>query len=255
MIRLITRRYLAKTAGAVLLGSVWRSARADGQKTYLVGSTATGVPFSFLDLKTNQLTGAMVDIVRAIAQDAGLKIDMRVMAFGALLPSLLSRKIDIISAAMLKTPAREKVVDFSEPVYSYGGGLIVPARDTRDYRRIEDLKGLTVGVQVGTRFFDQLQAAGAKEVKTYDNLIEMLGDLSAGRIDAAYGDAPIFAYQVSQARMKKARFVRSFQPPSVEQVCLVVRKGDAELLGRLNPAVQRIRSGAIKSAIERWSLN
>ncbi|MGD0435601.1 MAG: ABC transporter substrate-binding protein [Bryobacteraceae bacterium] len=251
-IRAVTRRSVLQAAAAALLRG---RALAAGPKTYLVGSTATGVPFSFMDLKTNTLTGAMVDIVRAIALDADLRIEMRIMAFGALLPSLLSGKIDIISAAMLKTPAREKVVDFSEPVYSYGGGLIVPARDTREYRKIEDLKGLVVGAQVGTRFFDQLRTAGAKEVKTYDNLIEMLGDLSVGRIDAAYGDAPIFAYQISQARTRKVRFVQSFKPPTIEEVCLVVRKGDAELLGRLNASVRRIKSGAIKSAIERWSLN
>ena len=40
-------------------------------KTYIVGSTATGVPFSFIDVKTNTLTGAMVDIVKAVAADAG----------------------------------------------------------------------------------------------------------------------------------------------------------------------------------------
>jgi len=223
-------------------------------KTYIVGSTATGVPFSFIDVKTNTLTGAMVDIVKAVAADAGLQIDVRVTAFAALIPSLTSRKIDIISAAMLKTAAREKVVDFSEPVYSYGAGLVVLANDTRNYQRIEDLKGLTVGVQVGTRFFEQLQSAGAKQVKTYDSLMDMLLDLSVERINAAYGDAPIFAYELGQLKVQKARLAKSFKPPSIEDVCLVVRKGEPELLGRLNAAVKRIQTTKIKAIIDRWGL-
>lgn len=223
-------------------------------KTYIVGSTATGVPFSFIDVKTNMLTGAMVDIVKAVAGEASLQIDLRVTAFAALIPSLTSGKIDIISAAMLKTTAREKVVDFSEPVYSYGAGLVVLVNDTKNYQRIEDLKGLTVGVQVGTRFFEQLQAAGAKQVKTYDSLMDMLRDLSVERINAAYGDAPILAYELGQLKVQKARLAQSFKPPSIEDVCLVVRKNELELLGRLNAAVKRIKGTKIKGIIDRWGL-
>jgi len=247
----MTRRSALEIA-LVSCGARW--GRCAG-KTYLVGSTATGVPFSFIDVKTNTLTGAMVDIVKAVAGDAGLQIDVRVTAFAALIPSLTSGKIDIISAAMLKTAAREKVVDFSDPVYSYGAGLVVPVTDTRNYQRIEDLKGQTVGVQVGTRFFEQLQAAGAKQVKTYDNLMDMLRDLSVERISAAYGDAPILAYELGQLKVQKARLVKSFKPPSIEDVCLVVRKDEAELLGRLNAAVKRIKTTKVKAIIDRWGLS
>jgi polar amino acid transport system substrate-binding protein len=247
-----TRRSVLERAVACFAA---RYAWAIAKKTYVVGSTATGVPFSFIDIKTNALTGAMVEIVKAVAQEAGFQIDLRVTTFAALIPSLTSRKIDIISAAMLKTPARDKVVDFSEPVYSYGAGLMVSAHDAREYRKIEDLKGMTVGVQVGTRFFDQLQATGAKQVKTYDSLMDMLRDLSVERINAAYGDAPIFAYEVSQGKAPKARFVKSFRPPSVEDVCLVVRKGESELLGQINASVKRIKATKIKAIIDRWSLS
>ena len=231
-----------------------RRSPAASEKTYIVGSTATGVPFTFIDVKTNTLTGAMVDIMKAIAADAGFQIDLRATAFGALIPSLTTKKIDIISAAMLKTPARAKVVDFSEPVYSYGAGIVVPVRFPRAYKNIEDLRGVAVGVQVGTRFFEQLQAAGVKEIKTYDNLMEMLGDLSVGRIGAAYGDAPIFAYEIAQAKIQSARVAAEFQAPSVEDVCLVVRKGDAELLGRIDTSIKRLKTTTIKAILDRWGL-
>jgi len=238
----------------VLFAVAPRRAQAASGRTYIVGSTATGVPFTFIDVKTNTLTGAMVDIMKAIAADAGFQIDLRATAFGALIPSLTTKKIDIIAAAMLKTPARAKVVDFSEPVYSYGAGIVVPARGSRDYKTIQDLRGVAVGVQVGTRFFEQLQSAGVKEIKTYDNLMEMLGDLSVGRIGAAYGDAPIFAYQIAQAKIHSARVAKEFQPPSVEDVCLVARKGDTELLGRLDASVKRLKTTIIKAILDRWGL-
>jgi len=231
-----------------------RRSPAASRKTYIVGSTATGVPFTFIDVKTNTLTGAMVDIMKAIAADAGFQIDLRATAFGALIPSLTTGKIDIISAAMLKTPARAKVVDFSEPLYSYGAGIVVPVRDAKNFKNIEELRGVAVGVQVGTRFFEQLQAAGVKEIKTYDNLMEMLGDLSVGRIGAAYGDAPIFAYEIARTKIQSARVAAEFQSPSVEDVCLVVRKGDAELLGRIDTSIKRLKTTTIKAILDHWGL-
>lgn len=146
----------------------------------VVGSTATGVPFSFIDMRTHEVTGAMIDIVRAVAAEAGFQVETRVTAFAALIPSLTARKIDIISAAMLRTPAREAVVAFSDPVYAYGGALAVRADDTASYRRLSDLRGRRVGAQVGTRFVDQLAGANVDDVRTYDNLADCLRDLAAG---------------------------------------------------------------------------
>ncbi len=197
----------------------------------------------------------MIDIVKAIAADAGFPVEVRVTSFAALIPSLTSRKIDIISAGMLKTAAREKVVAFSLPVFSYGGGLVVPTSDQKEYRSIADLQGMTVGVQVGTRFYDQLQTSGAREVKTYDNLMDMLMDLSTRRIQVAYGDAPIFAYQMAQARMRAARLVKTFRPPSIEDVCLVVRKDDRDLLDRIDVSITRIKPTKIRAILDRWSVS
>jgi uncharacterized iron-regulated membrane protein len=242
-----TRRAIVQSVPAILLD-------AANPRPYIVGSTATGVPFSFVDLKTSQPSGAMIDIVKAIAADAGFAIELRVTSFSALIPSLTSHKIDVISAGMLRTAAREKVVAFSQPVFSYGGGLVVPASDKKEYRTIADLQGMTVGVQVGTRFYDQLQTSGAREVKTYDNLMDMLMDLSTRRIQAAYGDAPIFAYQMAQARMRAARLVTTFRPPSIEEVCLVVRRDDHDLLARINASIARTKITKIGAILDRWSL-
>jgi polar amino acid transport system substrate-binding protein len=249
----MTRRTALQTAAIMLAVRPPRVLAAPG-RTFIVGSTATGVPFSFIDVKSNTLTGAMVDIMKAIEADSGFQIDLRVTAFGALIPSLTTKKIDIISAAMLRTPARSKVVDFSDPVYAYGAGIVVPSASGREYRNVEDLRGLAVGVEVGTRFFEQLTAAGVQRIKTYDNLMEMLGDLSVGRIGAAYGDAPIFAYQIAQARIRSARLASEFRPPSVEDVCLVVRKGDTELLERINVSIRRLKATAIQAVLKHWGL-
>src|ERR1700731_1958085 len=99
-------------------------ARAEDQ-VLKVGSTPTGIPFTFLDTKTNTIEGVMVDLIKEIGKDAGFKVEIEGMQFSTLIPSLTSNKIDIIPAAMFITAPRKEVVDFSDPVYGYGEGLLV----------------------------------------------------------------------------------------------------------------------------------
>ena len=133
---------------------------ASAQQVLKVGSTPTGMPFTFLDTKTNTIQGVMVDLITEVGKDAGFQVQIEPMQFSTLIASLTSSKIDIISAAMFITAARKEVIDFSEPVYTYGEGLLVPKTDTKDYTKPEDLKGEVVGAQVGTAFVDALKKIG-----------------------------------------------------------------------------------------------
>ncbi|WP_233586536.1 ABC transporter substrate-binding protein [Caulobacter sp. 602-1] len=248
-----TRRTLMAMSGAALaLGACGRKSGAPG--ALVVGSTATGAPFSFLDLKTNQLTGAMIDIAHAVAAKAGLAIRIQTTTFAALVPSLTARKIDMIAAGILRTPEREKVVAFTDPVYAYGGGVVTAQGQTRPIRALADLKGLSVGAQVGTRFVDQLAQAGVTDVKTYDNLGDILQDLGNGRIAAGYGDAPILAHRLRTTPNAALRLAPDFTPPSREDVCLLVRRDDPALLAKLNAAIGQIKATEIAAILTKWSL-
>ena len=97
-----------------------------------------GVPFTFLDVKSNSIQGMMVDAITAAGKSAGFRVDVQQTVFSALIPSLTTQKIDIISAAMLKTPVRQQVVDFSDTVYTFGEGLIVKADDPACARAVLD---------------------------------------------------------------------------------------------------------------------
>src|SRR5690348_6848132 len=173
-------------------------ARAD-DKVLKVGSTPTGIPFTFLDTKTNTIEGVMVDLIKEIGKDAGFKVEIEGMQFSTLIPSLTSNKIDIIAAAMYITPPRKEVIDFSGPVYTYGEGLIVPKSDTKDYKEFADLKGADVGAQKGTAFIEPLQKTSLfTDVKIYDTIPAILSDVNTGRLKAGFADKPILAYNLKQ---------------------------------------------------------
>ncbi|EZI28291.1 ABC transporter substrate-binding protein [Pseudomonas extremaustralis] len=229
---------------------------AESAPSYKVGATASGSPFTFLDIKSNSIQGVMVDVAQAVGKAGGFTSQIEQTNFAALIPSLTSGKLDFIAAGMLKTEERTKVVDFSAPVYAYGEGLIVRADDNAAYPDLTPLKGQVVGVQAGTIFYDQLNKLGIfKEIRTYDSIGEMVRDLSLGRIKAAVGDQPVVAYQISQKLFKGVKLAPDYVPTHVGDVCLVVRKGDAQTLERLNTAIASIKAdGTLNSILKKWGL-
>src|SRR5215510_14420704 len=219
---------------------------ASAQTVVKVGSTPTGIPFTFLDTKTNSIQGVMVDLITEIGKDAGFTVQIEPMQFSTLIASLTSNKIDIISAAMFITPARKEVVDFSDPIYTYGEGLVVPKSDTKAYASQDDLKGETVGAQVGTAFVDALKKSGLfADVKAYDTIPDILRDVNAGRLKAGYGDYPILAYNLKQGGFPEVRLVDGYKAVTVGSVGIGVRKGDSALLGKINASLAKLKANGI----------
>ncbi len=212
---------MALAAAAVMVTSVAATAQ---DKPLKVGSTPTGVPFTFLDAKTNSIQGIMVDIIRDVAADAGFKVEIEGMSFSTLIPSLTGNKIDIIAAAMYITPPRQEVVDFSRPIYTYGEGLIVAKKDTKEYTKL-----------------------------IYDNIPAILSDVNAGRIQAGFADKPIVAYNLQQGAFADTRLVKGYVSTLSGSVGIGVRKGDAALLKRINTSLEKLqKNGTIDKILAKW---
>jgi len=248
---------LKKLAVALALsGLTLFGAKAD-DKVLKVGSTPTGIPFTFLDTKTNTIEGVMVDLIKAIGNDAGFKVEIEGMQFSTLIPSLTGNKIDIIAAAMYITAPRKEVIDFSGPVYTYGEGLIVPKADGKDYKEFADLKGETVGAQKGTAFVEPLQKTGLfPEVKIYDNIPAILANVNTGRLKAGFADKPILAYNLKQGLFPEVRLVNSYVSTITGSVGIGVRKSDGELLAKINASLDKLsKDGTLKKILEKWGLD
>ncbi|MDQ2780818.1 MAG: ABC transporter substrate-binding protein [Pseudomonadota bacterium] len=223
-------------------------------KVLKVGSTPTGVPFTFLDTKTNSIQGIMIDLINAIATDAGFKVEIDPIPFSALIPSLTSNKIDIIAAAMYITPTRAEVIDFSKPIYTYGEGLIVPKKDTRNYTKLEEMKGYTVGAQKGTAYVEPLVKSGLfADVKIYDSIPAIMSDVNNGRIQAGFADKPIVGYNLQQGMFSESRLVQNYQSTMTGSVGIGVRKTDGELLKRINTSLEKLqKNGTVDKILAKW---
>ena len=102
----------------------------------------------------------------AIGEKMGTKVEVKSLGFDALIPALRSGQIDMIASGMDATPERQKQVSFTEPYFQDGYSVVV-RKDNTNINGFDDLKGRTVGSQVGTKGVDLATEAGAT-VKQYD---------------------------------------------------------------------------------------
>jgi ABC-type amino acid transport substrate-binding protein len=87
-----------------------------------------------------------IDIARKIAERLGVDLEVQDMKFSALIEAVKRDNVDIVIADMAITPEREKQV-----LFSYRIKWTPPSSEEgANIRSIDDLRGKTVGVQVGT---------------------------------------------------------------------------------------------------------
>jgi polar amino acid transport system substrate-binding protein len=116
------------------------------------------------------------------------------------------------------------------------------------------MRGVTAGVQVGTVYIEPLRAAGL-EVRTYDSVADIMRDVSLGRIQAGFGDAPIVSYQIAQGTFRGVRLLSDYRPSVVGSIALGTRKGDTALMTRLNAGLAAVKGdGSFDRLITQWNL-
>jgi polar amino acid transport system substrate-binding protein len=232
---------------------------ASAQTAIRVGGTPTSAPFTYLDTKTNQIDGLMVDIAKGVAQKAGLQLQFEPMAFSALIGSLTTNRIDLISAGMFITDARKQVVDFSQPVFSFGEGLIASKKDNTAYTGFADMSGKRIGVSIGTATVELVNKANEQykfaEVKLYDSATELIADLNNGRIDLVALDLPISVQAEKSGNYPNIKVVRTYKPAKVGEVGLATRKGDTALLNKVNAAITQMKAdGSLDAILKKWGI-
>ncbi|GHB14983.1 amino acid ABC transporter substrate-binding protein [Salinicola rhizosphaerae] len=242
----LVRHALALGVGAVVaFGAV--SAQAD---TLRVGMSGGYYPFTYVE--QDQLKGFEVDLMNAIGEITGDDVKFVTASFSGLAGMLDSNRIDTIANQITITPERQKKYLFSEP-YVYDGAQVVVRKGNDEIHGVEDLKGKTVAVNLGSNYeqlLEELPYADEINIKTYDSNIEQ--DVALGRADAFVMDR-VSATQV--IKDKPLPLQLAGQPFSKIENAYPFRDDDAgkALRDRVNDALAQLRdSGKLSEISEKW---
>ena len=226
------------------------STEAPGEAAGGVLTMATNAefpPYEFHD--GGEIVGIDVEIAEAIAEKLGMTLEIEDIAFDSIIPEVDSGKADIGLAGMTVSEDRLKNVDFSEPYTTASQVIIV--KNESDIAGPDDLAGKYIGVQLGTTgdiYASDYEEEGST-IERYSKGFEAVQAMMQGKIDAVVIDlepAKVFVSENEGIKILDEAL-------TVEEYAIAVKKGNTELVEKLNGALAELKdSGELQAIIDKY---
>ena len=221
-----------------------------GAETIRVGMSGGYFPFTFV--KSDELQGFEVDFLNAVAAETGDTAEFNTMAFSGLIGALQAGRIDTVANQITITPEREAKFVFTQP-YVYDGAQVVVREGNDKIKEVEDLRGKTVAVNLGSNFeqlLRELPFASEITIKTYESNIEQ--DTALGRVDAFVMDRVSSAQVIAESPLP---LQLAGQPFSEIRNALPFRNDETgrAMRDRVDAAITKLKeNGTLRRISEKW---
>jgi len=234
----------AETTAADTAAAETTAAPAAGGKL-VMATNAEFPPYEYHD--NNQIVGIDVDIATAIARELGMELEVEDISFDAIIPAVQSGKADFGAAGMTVNDDRKVNVDFTN-TYAKATQVIIVKQDS-DIATVDDLAGKTIGVQLGTTGDIYAEDIEGATLERYNKGFEAVQALLQDKIDAVVIDgepAKVFVEQNTELKLLA-------EPLTEEEYAICVRKGNTELLDKMNAALAKLEeSGELQAIIDKY---
>jgi putative amino-acid transport system substrate-binding protein len=215
-----------------------------------VGMSGQYFPFTFVE--QDELKGFDVDVMTALGKEMGREITFQTANFSGLFGMLESGRIDTVANQITITEDRKKAYIFSEP-YVYDGAQVVVKQGNTEIQDVEDLKGKTVAVNLGSNFealLCELPYSDQINIKTYESNIER--DTALGRVDAFVMDRVSASQIIKDKPLPLALAGQTFSQITNAYPFQDTEAGQA-LRDEVNQALKTLReNGTLTSISEKW---
>jgi glutamate transport system substrate-binding protein len=242
------------TGLAVTLAACGGGGSSAGGEAGTGGKVVVGVKFDQpgLGLKEgSDYTGFDVEVARYVAKDLGYtEVEFKESPSAQRETLLQSDQVKMIFATYSITDDRKKKVSFAGPYFIAGQDLLVKA-DNSDITGPDSLNGKKLCSVTGSTSAKKIKDnyASGVQLQEYDTYSKCVEALNSGTIDAVTTDNVILAGFAAQPQYQgKLKVVG--KPFSEERYGVGIKKGDTELCGKINAALEKMESdGAWEKAL------
>jgi arginine/ornithine transport system substrate-binding protein len=220
-------------------------ATAKDWKEIRVGTEGDYPRFSYTD-STGNLRGWDIDIVDEVCKRLQAKCTYTRIPFDGMIAALLANKIDLISSINI-SEERKKRIGFTHKHYNLPNRFVTRKGVALTVSK-EGLKGKTIGVQNGSvqEKYVRDNFGDVATVKSYTTMDQVNLDLTAGRLDTAFGQVLVLQDSLLDKPEGKAF---EFVGPLItdpkwfgEGTAMGLRKEDTDLQDKINAALAAIRA-------------
>ena len=209
-----------------------------------VGTEGVYSPFSYHDAATGQLVGYDVDVVKAVADKLGVRVEFVETPWDAMFAALEANRFDVVANEVTINDERKAKYDLSEP-YSVGEGVIVTRADDNSITSLADLKGKVAAESATSNWSEVARKAGAR-VEAVEGFTQAIKLLNQGRVDVVINDSiAVYAY-LAETGDKSVKIAGTVGEKSEQG--FAARKNSG-LLPDLNKAIDELRADGTLAAI------
>lgn len=212
-----------------------------------IGTSPDYPPFESLD-ENNNVIGFDIDLMQEVAKELGVKLEIVQMGFDGLIAALQAKKFDIMAAGVSVTEERKQQVDFTTP-YLVGSDAIVVHKDwTKPVKDLNDLKGHSIAVQIGTVQADAAHKVEGATVKEYNLFTEAATAVASKQADALY-----LHTVVGKAFVKANPNLKIVAETPAKDTAFALRKDTPDLTQFVNEVLAKMQQdGRFDNLVQKW---
>ena len=227
MIRKVLAACLALMVCVTMTACGGSDSSSEEKTTLVVGMECNYAPFNWTVTEESDTTmpienasgyadGYDVQIAKMIAEELGMDLQIKKIAWDGLQPALESGEIDMIIAGMTADEEREQGADFTTPYYESEMVMIVRADDAlANATTLEDFSGKSVVGQISTTYDEVIdQIPGVNHVTPLKSYPEMINALQQNVVDGITAELPVATGAVEAIACVKA-INENLVPPTI----------------------------------------
>jgi PAS domain S-box-containing protein len=235
-----------------MISEKWMAPKGDfenGKSRILIGGDLNYPPFEYVD-ENGQPAGFNVDIIKAIAREMGVVVEIRLDQWATIRKDLEHGQIDAI-AGMFYTSERDKILDFSPP-HSLISEVFVFRKSDPEPQSISDLQSKSVIVEEGDIMHDLvLKNGNPQKLITAKSQVEALQLLASGKGDCSLVSRSQALYFIEKYNLNN--LIISDKPVLLAEYCFAVNGGNSNVLNLLNEGLTSIKStGEYREIYSKW---
>jgi len=202
-----------------------------------IGTEGTYAPFTYHD-ESGKLVGFDVEIGEAVAARLSVKPEFVEGKWDGLIAGLDANRYDTVINQVGITDKRKEKYDFSKP-YIVSKAVLIVRSDDEDIKGFADLKGKKSAQTLTSNFGALATASGAELVGTngFDESIQLV---LTRRADATINDS--LSFLDFKKHKPDAPVKIAAQKEDADASGIIVRKGQAELIGAIDKALDDIKA-------------
>lgn len=229
------------------------SAQTESVPTLRVGSLTVYAPFEYMDSDTGQYEGFDMDLVRELGKREGYKIEIVSMTLDGLIPALMADNIDVAVSALTITPERSEKVDFTKPYINAGLTVMTTRDNAPKIKSLKDLEGKCLCAEIGSSGALFMKRIPGTTIRTFNSAADAFLELNKNGCYAMLNDGPVNKYFLRQDAAKSMNLVALDWVVSDDQYGFAVKKGNAELLKKLDDALDAMKKdGTYDRIYDKW---